>query len=607
MAGLKPTGAKSPDVEASGVARAPWEGVPMIMTPSWANELGVLPLTARLLALRLPDPSLAAARAFLDPTLGDLHPHDRLPAIEPALERLIRAVRGRERIVVHGDYDTDGVTATAVLVRILRALGAEVEYHVPCRLEEGYGIAASFVDGAKARGVGLVVTVDCGISEHEPIAALQAAGIDVIVTDHHEPGDQALPPALAVIDPKRADSAYPFRELTGVGVAWKVGLALCQAIIGSPKVGPDLQGVLLQTLAYVALGTIADVAPLVDENRTLVHYGLRSLARAGQETEMAGLEELKRISRVKAVVPTVRDVSFGLSPRINAAGRMGDAELALRLLLEDHPLRAAELAAELDRHNSQRQTLCQRQRLAAEAQVLAMGDLAGHGALVVAETGWHEGVSGIVAGRLAETYNRPAIVIALPEDGGPGKGSARGVPGVNLYAALAASRERFLRFGGHEQAAGFSIEADQVDGLRREVDAACLAQLRHVPPPPPPRPEAVVALADVADPRQAREIARLAPFGEGNPAPLLGVPAIRACQPKAMGREEKHFRFTAAAEGASLPAVVFNDTAPLRRMDDEGILDWDLVATLEINGYWSTPRPELRVAAMTPAARPSVS
>lgn len=515
-----------------------------------------------------------------------------------AAARVARAVRNKEKIVVFGDYDADGVTATAVVLRILQALGHPSEHYLPSRMEEGYGMSAAFVQRAIEQKFDLVITVDCGTSEGEKIKTLMDAGVDVVVSDHHEPGGQALPPAHAVINPKRDDATYPFRELTGAGVAFKLAWALCEEMVGGPgcKVGPELQNALLSVLPLVAIGTIADVAPMVGENRIIVSYGLGVIA-AGEAG--AGLNALLEVARVSAQQATSRDIGFSIAPRLNAAGRLGEADLALNLLLADDPDVALKLALELDEKNRARQALCQKTLKRARELVEETTDLQNDSVILVCADDWHEGVIGIVAGRLSDDYNLPAAVVSFNNGEKKGKGSARGVPGLNLYEAINRSREKLITFGGHEQAAGFTIAREQVDIFRKELNENCRQQITERSISPKLEIDAEVCLSDLND-GLVRELQSLAPFGEGNPAPLFLCRDIRVSgTPRLMGKESKHFTFNASQNRTAYRAVVFNDITPLEEID-RGRRRWDIVFSLNFNDFYDPPRMELRIKDMHP-------
>lgn len=562
-----------------------------------ARELGISSLTAGLLANRLPNADTEALRHFLRPSLNDLHSPWLLPDMNPAADRIVNAIRNQERIVVHGDYDADGVTATAVLLRLFQALGHPAESHLPSRMEHGYGISDEFVKSAIDNKINLVITVDCGVSEQERIKALQAAGVDVIVTDHHEPGGEALPDAIAVVNPKRDDSDYPFRELVGAGVAFKLAWAVCERFIGSPRVGDELQQALLSLLPIAALGTIADVAPLVEENRILVAFGLRTM-----DSAWPGLQALVEVSRLRGESPTARDVAFYVAPRINAAGRMGEAQLALDLLMADTIEEGRELAEKLDSINTARQRLCDRLQIEAKEALQATHNIETDGAFIVAGEGWHEGIIGIVSGRLVDEFGRPALVIAIDPATGKARGSGRSIPGINLFAAMSRCKDRFLSFGGHEQAAGFSIEADQIDALRADLEAACRAEIRDRAIEPQLEIDAEVSLSEVSN-NLVHELDMLAPFGNGNPKPRFLARQIRvAGTPRTMGSSGRHFQFNASQNGTAFRAVVFNNTDPLLQMD-AGERIWDVVFSLGINTFRGRNQVELMVRDMRPAGQ----
>lgn len=562
-----------------------------------ASSLGISIITAKILAQRLPAATSDEVKAFLRPSLMAMTSPRKMRDMDIATRRIARAVHNKEKIVVFGDYDADGVTATAVLLRIFQALGHPATHYLPSRIEEGYGLSQSFVNTMIESGINLVITVDCGTSEIEKIGALMSAGIDVIVSDHHEPGGQELPPALAVINPKRDDATYPFRELTGAGVAFKLAWGICEEIIGNNKVGDNLQKALMSLLPLVSIGTIADVAPMVKENRILVSYGLSVIA-AGEAGE--GLKALLEVSRVNPAQATSRDIGFAVAPRLNAAGRLGEADLALELLIEDDPQKAMALSLELDEKNRARQALCQKTLKKARELVENGTDLQNDSVIVVAADDWHEGIIGIVAGRLSDDYNLPAAVVSFNGGEEKGKGSARGVPGLNLYEAINHSRERLITFGGHEQAAGFTIARSQVDKFRSELNEQCRQQIADRRLTPKLEIDCEIDLCDLND-SLVRELKLLSPYGEANPAPLFICRRIRVSgTPRLIGRENRHFTFNAAHNRTAYRAVVFNDIEPLE-MIDRGCRSWDIVFSLSFNEFYTPARLELRIKDMRPA------
>ncbi|MCL6639193.1 MAG: single-stranded-DNA-specific exonuclease RecJ [Firmicutes bacterium] len=489
-----------------------------------ARELNISRVTAQLLINR-GIYTVEQARAFFSSQLNGLHDPGLLKDLERAVLRLERAIKEKEKILVYGDYDADGVTATALLVRAIRRLGGDAAYYLPDRLAEGYGLHLEPLQKAVAGGVSLVVTVDCGISAMAEARWASENAVDLIITDHHETPED-LPPAFAVINPKRRDCSYPFKELAGAGVALK----LVQALFRRAGLKP---GAWLDYLDLACLGTVADIVPLTGENRLLVKHGLPAIAAA----KNPGLAALLATSGLKKDKVRARDVGFVLAPRLNAAGRMGSAGLALELLLTDSPEKALAIAGELQRVNQERQqveTAVFHEALELSRQPQADGERV----LVLAKEGWHPGVVGIVASRLLELYYRPVVLISVAE--GKGRGSARSVPGFNIYRALACCREYLTDFGGHTAAAGFSIEPSRIGAFRRAVNeyAAGLNEDLLVPRL---EVDTLISLDDVSE-RLIEEIDLLHPFGHQNPAPLLGARGISVLDSRGVGKDAAHLK-----------------------------------------------------------------
>ncbi len=562
-----------------------------------AQEFKISEITAAVIAQRVDPATLENVAAFLKPSLKSLISPWEMDDMDRAAARLAEAVQKRQKAVVYGDYDTDGVTACAVLIRACRAVGHSLDYRLPSRFEEGYGISPEFVKKAVADGVELVVTVDCGTSEHENIKALRESGIDVIVTDHHEPGDRELPPdAYAVLNPKRSDSKYPFRELTGVGVAFKLAWALYETLSESPKVGPLRQKTLLSLLPLVAIGTIADVAPLVGENRAAVAFGLKMMHNSSP-----GITALLDLCRLGIGELTSRSIAFSLSPRLNAAGRMGNADLSLELLIEDDPTRAKNLAEQLDKQNAERQALCQTILEEAAREVENTHDLENDSAILVAREGWHEGVIGIVAGRLTEIFNKPSAVVSFPMGNEKGRGSARSVGGLNLYQAMANSQQFLLTFGGHELAAGFTVAKTEVTSLRESFFRECARQIKKKNITPTLHVDLEITLADVNF-NLISELELLRPLGQGNPEPKFMARGVRAVgSPQLMGAQKQHFHFNVAQAGVAYRAVVFNNIELLPLLESVGRGSIDIVFTPALNTFYSPPRLELRIDDIRPS------
>jgi single-stranded-DNA-specific exonuclease len=565
-----------------------------------AKDLSISELTARILASRLTDPGVEDARSFLKPSLINLHGPFKLKSMDLAVERIEKAVNNKEKIVIYGDYDSDGVTASALLLQVFKALGHPADFYLPHRIEEGYGLSESFIRQAKKDNINLVITVDCGVSNFTEVKALQDTGIDVIVTDHHEPGsdceEEVLPEAVAVINPKRKDSDYPFRELAGVGVAFKLAWAIFEKLSGGDKVLPHYRETLLNILPYVALGTITDVAPLKGENRVFVSWGLDRLGKAN----VPGLHSLLKVSGLGDKKLSVRDVAFRLGPRINAAGRMQNANLALEVLIAEDEAEGNIKAEELNDENVRRQVLCQEIYEQARSYVNTRIELEKDIALTVIGENWHEGVIGIVASRLVDEFKRPAVVIALGEDGLRGKGSARSIPGLNLYEAIGRSRQRFESFGGHEMAAGFSLVRDQIEPFRQEFNNECRNQVIDKGLEPELIIDLDVHLSQLSE-GFAEEVELLAPFGAGNESPRFLSRHVKvAGRPQAMGKNGQHFSFFASQDSVAFRAVVFNHIEWLDRIE-QGTGYWDIVYELSLNDYYDPARLELRIVDMRPS------
>lgn len=485
-----------------------------------AQELGISETTARVL-LRRGHADAATARAFLagaDPG----HDPRLLGDMEAACERIRAAIASRQRICVHGDYDADGICATALAVLVLRELGADVSWHLPSRFEEGYGVSGETLDRLAGDGCALVVTVDCGITAVAEVARAKELGLDVVVTDHHRPGDEL--PDCPIVATRPSD--YPFPELCGTGVVYKLGQAL---------LGPGSEE-LRRHLDLVAIATISDVVPLVDENRYLARAGLKALAR----TQKQGLRALMRTAGVDPAAVDAGAVGFRLAPRINAAGRLSHPETALQLLLTEDDTEASELAGRLEELNRERQAVEDRIVREAVAQVEAWPESRQRRrGYVVAHEDWHEGVIGIVASRLVERFNRPVVLIAGTD--GDWKGSGRSIPSFDLHAALGVCSEHLSRFGGHRAAAGLSIDPAKLGAFAEAFGEAVDAELPEEDLQPRVGVDAVVS-GDELTLDLSTELGHLAPFGLGNPGVTLLLPSCDLSD-VAQTADGKHLRF----------------------------------------------------------------
>src|SRR5689334_11869279 len=498
------------------------------------RELGVSSALAQVLVRRgLGEP--AAARAFL--AAEDAHDPSLFAGIDRAVELILRHVKARNRITVHGDYDVDGVTSTSILLRVLRSLGANCDWFLPSRTEDGYGLALATVERLAARGTQLLLTADCAITAVDEVAAARAAGMDVVVTDHHQARADGALPVAPIVHPSIC--GYPCRDLCATAVAYKLARALLSAS-GRDPAEADVD------LDLVALATVADCVPLIGENRRLVRDGLAALA----VTRRPGLRALMRVAECNPARVDARACGFRLAPRINAAGRLHRADAGVELMLTEDPGRADAIAQELDAANAERRFTEQRIVFEAEAQVAELGE---RPAYVLAGEGWHAGVIGIVASRIAERHRRPTVVIAL--DGEEGTGSGRSIPVFDLLGGLNACAQHLLRHGGHRAAAGCAIAASEVDAFRAAFEGHAAAVLAPEDLIPVSRIDAVVAGGELGT-DLAEDLERLAPFGQGNPEPVLLVPAARLIDPRPMA-EGKHVRFTVESGGVRARAVAF--------------------------------------------------
>lgn len=522
-------------------------------------------VAALVQALRLPEPLCrllvqrgygdeAAAKRFLKPRLEELGDPFGLAGMEAAVERLNRAIARGETILVHGDYDVDGICAAALYTRVLRSLGARVEPFVPHRLNDGYDLGRAGVRAAVEQGAKLILTGDCGIVAHEAVQAAVAAGIDVVVTDHHTPGP-TLPPAWAVVNPNRKDCPYPDKALAGTGVAFKV----CQALVSAR--GGDAQE-LWYYLDLVGLATIADLAPLVGENRIMARYGLRVLA----DSRIPGLRALLAsagFSQGQGI--TAGHVSHMLAPRINAAGRMSEAAWGVRLLLAESEAEAEAIAARLEGENRARQSADRQAYREALAILEREFDPDRDYGVVLASPGWHPGVIGIVASRVVERIHRPTVLIALEDGATRARGSARSIPGFYLYEALRDCAQYLERFGGHKYAAGLEIQPARVDEFREAFNARARAALE----PDDLIPEVEIDLEvhlEEANAELYRYLRHFGPFGIGNAAPIFVARSVSvAGYPRVVG--DGHVKLELVQNGTRLSAIGFRMADRLRELD----------------------------------------
>ncbi len=554
-------------------------------TLALAQELKISLLTAQLLTNRGVNTPVAA-RAFLKPDGSTLIAPEIIPGLEMARDRLAMAVRAGEKILIFGDYDADGLTATAIMLETLERLGIKAGYYLPERFAEGYGISIDALRNIQEKGYTLVVTVDCGITAVEEAVWAQEQGLELIITDHHQPGED-LPSVTALVNPWLAPEPIP---LCGAGVAFKLAQSLAK-YFSLPQRGGVEAG---WALDLAALGTIADAVPLLGENRLLVQLGLKTLA----ETKRPGLKALAEIAGLPDREWSCREVAFNLIPRLNACGRMGKADPGLELLITSSAQRALELAQQLQRDNQARRL--SGERIAAEAEAMASAAVAeGTKGLVLASQDWHPGVIGIVAARLAEKYNRPVVLIAL--NGESGQGSGRTTPGIDLHQMLEHCRSHLLVYGGHSRAAGLEIRTQNLAAFQAAFNEAVQAAMAEELAAATVLPEAEVLLNQL-DWGFLEELNMLAPFGEGNPRPLLLY--RRGCLKTArqVGNNKAHLKLSISDGGQKINGIGFNLQLPPRLHPGEFA---DLAFYLEKNVYQEREELQLIVQAIKPAAKGS--
>lgn len=511
----------------------------------FSQRIGTTPFTAALL-LHRGITSDEEARAFLHPEKQPFHDPFLMRDMEKAVSRIEQAIEAQERIVVYGDYDVDGITATSLLCRNLRQLGAAADYFIPHRQKDGYGLHKETLDEIIAGGARLIVTVDCGISAVEEAAAAKDK-VDLIITDHHLPGKE-LPKALAVIDPHRADCAYPDKNIAGVDVAFKLCQALWQKMRGKAFTGD---------LDIVALGTVADVVPLLGENRKIVQQGLRVL----KKSKRPGIQALLAVTELQEKEITAGHIGFVLAPRLNAAGRLASALRGVELLLTEDGEEAQAIAEELDAANRERQAVEQEILQAAEKQIEEIDVKRAH-VLVLHGEGWHPGVIGIVASRIVERYYRPTVIIA--EEDGIGKGSCRSIRGFHMFEALSACGEHLLGFGGHAQAAGLSLRSADVASFREAMEAYAAKVLTEEDFVPILEIELELAPEKITE-QLMTEIKLLEPYGMGNPKPLFASHGVRGGYARQIGKEGQHLKFELDGLDASIDVLAWGkgEEAPL--------------------------------------------
>ena len=567
-----------------------------------SRELNVPPLVGKLLVQRgMQNPG--EARKFLDAPLAELHDPFLMKGMEEAVSHLVERIRNRRPIGVYGDYDVDGISATALMCRFLSQVGVRVPYYIPSRLNEGYGLHRKGLEKLKEAGCDTVVTVDCGISAHDAAKEAEQMGVRLIITDHHRPPDE-LPPSLAVLNPRQRGCEYPFRGLSGVGVAFKLITALRRRLHegGFATPLPNLK----QHLDLVALGTVADVVPLRDENHIFVRHGLEILsppevAEGGFETldrRKAGIRALQAAANFKAQMLNVGHISFTLAPRLNAAGRVGEASFGVELLIADDEGEARSRAEVLEEWNRQRQNLQQEAWEEAVAIMESSGAEARDEAIVLASDKWHPGVVGIVAAKLVEQYHQPSVLIHVKD--GVGKGSVRSAMGLHVYEALDRSSELLIQFGGHKGAAGLKVAEEKIDAFRTRFQEVIRGMKKSGADERELVFDARVDFSEMDVPL-LEQLEGMAPFGEENPRPLFCASRVEvAGSPGVVGREGEHLKLNLRQFREEREAIGFGMGALLK--EPEGLRGkLDVAFSPGLNRWRGKTRVQLELRAIRPA------
>jgi len=585
-----------------------------------SGALNVAPLTAQVLIARGYE-SAEQALTFLNTSLTDLHEPDKLPGAAEAADRIVAAVKAGRRITIYGDYDVDGMTSTSILWHCLKLASATVEYYIPSRLDEGYGLNCDAIRRFHEEDPQqVVISVDCGIASLEEAALARELGLELIVTDHHTfatasvegetngaPAEIALPEAACLVHPRLPGSDYPFGELCGAGVAFKVAWAICKRLGDGKKATPRMREFLKAAVSLAAIGTVADMVPLVDENRVIVRYGLSSLlenANSGLKAllAVAGIEKNKKLD--------ADDVGFAIAPRLNAAGRLGQARLAVELLTTENPERAVQLAQYLDELNKNRRTVERRIFKQAKELVEENPDWQNREALVLAHPDWHAGVIGIVANRIAEHFKQPTILMTIDRETNVGQGSGRSFAGFDLHAGLTACAEHLITFGGHQAAAGVKMHVDNIEAFRNAFCEFVAENHEVTERDLELRIDAEVRLADCTQ-RGVTELDRLGPFGQENPRPVFAATRVELAEPpRTMGDGDRHLSLRVRHYGTVLRAVAFGRGEWAKQIEAvDGPISISFAASInEFRGRRNVElrlidwQPEVATAAVPPAS-----
>lgn len=564
-----------------------------------AKEMNCSPLLAQVLAARGVQSQQQAMQLYAT-KMTDLHDPALLPGVAEAADRIVSAIRKGRRITIYGDYDVDGVTATSLLWHCLKLSGATVDYYIPCRLEEGYGLNVEAIRELHHEDPHrLVVTVDCGICSLEEAALAKELGLELIITDHHTMTEE-LPCAATNVHPRLPGSEYPFPELCGAGVAFKLAWAICQRLGDGTKASPRMREYLKSAVGLAAIGTVADVVPLIGENRILVRYGLATIV----EKSMLGLSMLLKVAGLNDNKElAAEDIGFGIAPRINAAGRLGQARLAVELLTTENRQRAAQLADYLDQLNKDRQKVERKIFKQAKEQIEENPHWLDARVLVLADDDWHPGVIGIVASRIAEHFERPAIMIAMNSETGVGQGSGRSYQGFDLHAALSACESCLVAYGGHRFAAGLRIQEDRLEEFRTAIGSDSAIELPEQSFSRDLHIDAEVSLHDLTH-KAVKELDWLGPFGAQHTRPVFAAGNVELVEPPSkMGGGDRHLALRVRDGNKVLRAVAFGKGDWADQMQQEIQGKFSICFTTNMNRFRGYETVELKLIDWQPQAQ----
>ncbi|OHB51684.1 MAG: single-stranded-DNA-specific exonuclease RecJ [Planctomycetes bacterium GWF2_42_9] len=519
---------------------------------SLASELKISPLLSQLLYNRQIE-TADQAKTFLNPKLADLIEPEQMPGIVPAVDRIEKAVKEKQKITIYGDYDVDGITAVSILLGLFKLLGAEVDYYIPHRVDEGYGLNVEAISQIAESGAKLIISVDCGITAFTAAPACREKGMDLIITDHHRPEpDGRLPEAVAIVHP-HLDSNYPAQSNSGAAVAFKLAWAVVNRIKNGATTPQHLRQYLINATIFAAMGTIADVVDLRGENRIISSFGLRAIA----DSTMPGVEALLNVAGIKGQTIDSFHMGYCLAPVLNAAGRMGHSRLAVELLTSDNSLKALRIAEYLKEQNKQRQQMEKKIVKQACTMMAERGfDHPDRKTIVLASDDWHTGVIGIVAARLSEKYYKPTILFNISN--GKTQGSARSIEGFDILEAISACKDRLNTFGGHSMAAGMTIDMEKIDDFTQAFEDYAISHWKEEEFTSKLEIDAVCSLKDLSVPA-IKLFSTLGPFGRGNPAPVFAARGVRLiASPKKVGVNNDHLQLVVSDNSASIRCIGFN-------------------------------------------------